>query len=253
MNDEYPLISCICVTREKPRLLSRAIDCFLAQTYPNRELIILYEDDDTATKDFIGSIRPNPQIKTTIVARSSQIRLGQLRNMAIQEAHGEYICQWDDDDWYHAGRLEYQYAIITQTGYAGCIMLKWIIFDSTTGQAYISNPRLWEGSILCKKNILLPGSYENKSVGEDTILIETLFSNKALYPIMHVPHLYIYNYHVGNTWDRAHWEFIFKSGTPLSDEINFEITRIMANAYDAVEGALLLDKLLNIPIVERAD
>lgn len=247
------LISCICVTREKPLLLRRAIDCFLAQTYPNRELIILYEADDVATKDFIDSMPFNPQIKIVTVARSSETRLGGLRNRAIQEAQGEYICQWDDDDWYHAGRLEYQYAVITQTGYAGCIMLKWIVFDSTTGKAYISNPRLWEGSILCKKDILLPGPYENKSIGEDTILIETLFSNKALYPIMHVPHLYIYNYHGGNTWNRAHWEFIFKSGTPLSEEINVDISRIMANACDAAEGALLLDRLLHIPIVERAD
>ena len=59
MNNQLPLISCICVTREKPSLLKRAIDCFLAQTYPNKELVILYEDDDYATEELVGAGFPD--------------------------------------------------------------------------------------------------------------------------------------------------------------------------------------------------
>lgn len=44
-----PLVSCLCVTRHKPQKLRRAVACFIAQSYPNKELVIVYETDDRAT------------------------------------------------------------------------------------------------------------------------------------------------------------------------------------------------------------
>ena len=50
-----PLISCICITRNRPGYLSKAIVCFKQQTYPNKELVILYEEDDLLTAAFFAA------------------------------------------------------------------------------------------------------------------------------------------------------------------------------------------------------
>jgi glycosyltransferase involved in cell wall biosynthesis len=224
-------------------MLEKAIRCFLNQTYPNKELIVLYEDDDKETASFISKMPPSENIKVINTPRSPDIKLGQLRNMAIQAAAGTYICQWDDDDWYHASRLQYQYQQVAATSYAGCIMMVWVIFDSTTDKAYISNYRPWEGSLFCTKEILLNVKYDNSSAGEETPVIEYLLSRKLLHTIADVPWLYIYNFHGSNTWAHDHWKEIFKYSLPQSDAINKEIVKIVTQEYDVTSASFMLNEI----------
>lgn len=250
MSEEYPLISCICVTRGKPRMLERSIRCFREQTYPTKELIILFELDDDDTRQFVDTMSTHPDIRVFPVERHPEVKLGQLRNLAIQKANGEYICQWDDDDWYHIGRLEYQYAVIAGSESAGCIIREWLVFDATTGKGYISNSRLWEGSVLCQKKELEKYGYENKSAGEDCAPIISLFKAEKLCPITDVHHLYIYIYHGKNTFHHPHWDLIFQASSLLPDPINTEIKKILAQEYTPSEGSFLLDKLFDNHIFE---
>ena len=108
MNHEYPLISCICVTYRKPALLERAIRCFESQTYPNKELVILYEDHDEPTVTYITGHTFSPGIRCICTPGNPKKTLGELRNIANNAAKGEFLCQWDDDDWYHPSRLTFR-------------------------------------------------------------------------------------------------------------------------------------------------
>ena len=47
MNAEAPLVTCVCLTRNRREFLPRAIECFLAQTYEPRELLVLNDDKIT--------------------------------------------------------------------------------------------------------------------------------------------------------------------------------------------------------------
>jgi glycosyltransferase involved in cell wall biosynthesis len=248
MITEMSLISCICVTRKKSGFLKRAIECFLAQTYPNKELIILYEDDDVDTEEFLAQGFPvESSIRLFKAAAYPKMTLGELRNVAIKVARGEFICQWDDDDWYHICRLERQYSKLFSEGRHGSILTQWLVFDHTTAMAYISNVRLWEGSILCRKSVLEEKAYEDKPLGEDTATIEYLASRDSLYFLHEVPGLYIYVYHGGNSWNYEHWSRIFRSSTVLPPEDSRIVADILDGEYPIGEGSLLLDV-----IVERA-
>ena len=57
-----PLISCLCVTRARVPLLKRAVACFHAQTYPQKELVLLYEHDDRETAAFIDTLDPHRKL-----------------------------------------------------------------------------------------------------------------------------------------------------------------------------------------------
>jgi len=245
MNSLSSLISCVCVTRKKPELLQRSIDCFLAQTYPNKELIILYEDDDVATERFIGKGFPTESgIRLFRVSAYPKMALGELRNVAIQAAMGELICQWDDDDWYHRCRLEEQYNMLFQEGRHGSILTQWLVYDGLTETSYISNVRPWEGSILCRKSVLQQKAYEDKPLGEDTATIEYLVSMDSLHLIDGMPGLYIYVYHGNNSWDYEHWKEIFQCSTALSAADSLIVSDILNGKYPIGEASLLVDLII---------
>lgn len=216
MSEKYPLISCICVTYRKPESLKNAIACFEAQTYPHKELIILFEDHDQETVAFLtNDLTRTENIRTIGVAGSPKKTLGELRNIALQCANGVFVCQWDDDDWFHTERIDYQYNIIAENGVNGCILTRWIIFDQCGERVFISNQRLWEGSLMCKRDVLMAKKYENKAKGEDTDVVNYLYDNGHLIGINDRPELYVYIYHGKNTWDITHFTKIFNASSEL--------------------------------------
>jgi cellulose synthase/poly-beta-1,6-N-acetylglucosamine synthase-like glycosyltransferase len=245
MHSQSSLVSCVCVTRNRPDLLKRSIECFLAQTYANRELIVLYEDDDTATEEFVGNgFSPDSGVRLIRVPAYPKMTLGELRNVAIKIARGEFVCQWDGDDWYHMNRIELQYRKLFTEGRHGSILTQWLVYDGVTETAYISNERLWEGSILCRTRVLQEKAYEDKPLGEDTATIEYLASRGSLCLLNEMPGLYIYVYHGNNSWDYEHWSAIFEASTALSATDSGIIADILNGRYSVSEGSVLLDGIL---------
>ncbi len=79
-----------------------AIKCFLAQDYPNLELIIV--DDGT---DRVADLVPvDPRI--LYVPLETKAKLGLKRNYANEQSKGEFIVNWDDDDWSSPSRVTRQ-------------------------------------------------------------------------------------------------------------------------------------------------
>jgi len=242
---DVPLISCICITRNRADLLNRAIDCFRAQTYTNKELLVLYEDDDLNTKNCLNSIS-SPEIKIIEVPSASKLSLGKLRNLSIKSCGGDFFCQWDDDDWYHQNRLKFQMDVIKKSQFPACILMYWIVFDSTESKAYLSPFWAWEGSLLCKKKLIMHNlQYADKKKKEDTPLIRKLLKQHCVFPVL-MPKLYIYVYHSKNTWDYDHWHNnIITKGKPLSDSTSELIGGILDGHFSVEEGSKLLDRITN--------
>jgi glycosyltransferase involved in cell wall biosynthesis len=240
----YPLISCICITKCKPHLLQRAINCFSGQSYPNKEIIIAYEKGDNLTKSLLEKLSPSNDLVTIEVDPSLGFKLGYLRNLAIQMANGQLIAQWDDDDWYHRDRLLNQFTQINNSEFWGCVMTQWIVFNSIDQKVFLSNVRLWEGSLLCEKNVFDTCKYSNMSSGEDTPIVEQLFTKSKLGLITDLPHMYIYIYHGANTCNTAHWNYIFSRGRILDENIAGDIKKIIDPLLDVSDASDLLDEIL---------
>ena len=223
-----PLASCLCVTHKKPLMLQRVIECFRNQSYANRQMVIVYEKSDEATSNFLRVHKWENSIKIVEVSyQPVKMVLGQLRNISIREADGDYVCQWDDDDWYDPDRLAVQMACVLQTRHPACVLSRWIVYDAIGRKAYLSNKRLWEGSILCEKSILQNKPYPEISKGEDTKVIDYLSDNDLLAVIPDMPELYIYTYHGANTWESSHFEDIFNASSELSPDDCAQVIDIM--------------------------
>jgi len=228
MAEQYPIISCICITYNRPKFLHRAIICFIEQNYPNKELVISYPKTDLITKQIIDSFS-NLSLNILEVQRKETEPLGNARNLAIDKCHGSYVCMWDDDDWYHASRLSYQYNSMktSGTGFQASVLSRILLYDSTTKKSYLSFDYTWDGSLLCRKEIIYQNQYAHIEKAEDTHIIKFLDFNKLLYHIEDSPFLYIYIYHGENTWDYKHYEYFLDKSELLNDEVTETIQKLL--------------------------
>ncbi|MET1056743.1 MAG: glycosyltransferase family A protein [Pedobacter sp.] len=230
MRDKYPLISCICVTNNRTEFLKRAINCFASQNYPNKELVISYPFNDSQTKELIADLMGRSDLPITRTERSDKESVGNARNEAISKCKGDYVCVWDDDDWYHPSRLSFQFNSMNTTGigFNASVLTRVLLFDNTTQKAYMSFSYCWENTLLCRKEIIMQNQYAHQNRGEDTHIIKFLDGKKFLHHIQESPFLYVYIYHGQNTWNYQHYEYLMKKSELLSDEVTASIRELIS-------------------------
>lgn len=117
-----PLVSAVMPTGNRPNYVKHAIEMFMAQSWPEKELIIL---DDS----------PYPhQLPLIYDRRIRHIRLydktplGLKHDMGVSLAMGEYICHWDDDDWFAPNRIERQVKALDDNKADVCGFLRDLVF-----------------------------------------------------------------------------------------------------------------------------
>jgi glycosyltransferase involved in cell wall biosynthesis len=247
-SNNLPLVSCLCISHNSVELLSRSVSCFLHQTYPNKELVVVYTQDNIKTAAYLNTLS-NPLIKKIEIPESTYT-LGEKRNLAISECNGFYFCVWDDDDWYSNNRIEFQVQRLTDTQFKCDVLSQLLIFDSLKNEAYISAKRwAWEQTMLCEKSVSKEPAlrYANIDRGEDSVFVFNLRENNLLLTISN-PSLYIYVYHGDNTWHRKHWEDnIIRWGTKLSEEQSLSVKKILSAEYDNSKASEILEEIV-LPI-----
>ncbi len=108
------MISVIMLTYNRERLVSRAIESILAQTYRDFEFIIV----DNGSADRSG------QIADEYAARDGRVRvihrergnIGSGRNAGLDAARGDTITFIDDDDWAEPDFLEFLSSLLEENG-----------------------------------------------------------------------------------------------------------------------------------------
>jgi glycosyltransferase involved in cell wall biosynthesis len=109
------LISCVLPTRGRRELAQKAVDCFLAQDYPNRELVILDDADETSFPE--GVTHPLVRYFRTS-ANSERMTIPPKRNAVNALTEGSVIAHLDSDDWSSPDRLSHQMQLMEESGKA---------------------------------------------------------------------------------------------------------------------------------------
>lgn len=98
-----PEISVIIPTYNRSKLLKRAIESVVKQSFTDFEIIIIDDCSEDDTQDFVKSIHD----QRLVYFRHSKNRGGSAaRNTGIKRAKGKYITFLDDDDEYTDDRLK---------------------------------------------------------------------------------------------------------------------------------------------------
>jgi hypothetical protein len=97
-----PKVTCVMPTYNRRAFVERSIRLFLAQDYPNRELVIVDDGED----DVADMVPAGVPVRHVRLRRRTTI--GEKRNLVAHETDGDLLVQWDDDDWYGPSRLSRQ-------------------------------------------------------------------------------------------------------------------------------------------------
>ena len=162
------LVSSIMPTHNRRVFVPRAIAYFLRQDYPDKELVIVDNGPDLV-EDLVPA---DPRIR--YLRCDEQLSIGAKRNLACQQARGEIILHWDDDDWMADWRISYQVESLLKKQADICGLSNIFYYHPAAGRAwryvYPDGGRQWVGgNTLCyRKSVWQENAFPNINVGEDT-------------------------------------------------------------------------------------
>lgn len=191
---DVPLVSCLMVTSNRPRHAERAIECFIAQSYPNRELVVIDGSESDQLQQGVEAIRIR-KIKLHR-ERPAGRSMGELRNLAVQRSSGQYVCIWDDDDLYDPDRLSVQMSAINRLNADACFLARLQLWWPARRILALSFRRTWEGSLICAKDKM--PLYLDLPKAEDQSIAYRLWRSQRVV-MLDEPRLYTYVFHGANT------------------------------------------------------
>lgn len=221
------MVSCITVTKNRVDFLKKSISHYINQTYNDKELIIGYYLSDLDTKDYLENLPFNFTNENNInFYPLTDQTTGSARNHIIQKASGEYLCIWDDDDYYHPNRIQEQLTYLKSSNRLATALVSILVYSTKREEVRLGFERItgWEGSLLLHKSIFT--NYEDLTTGEDTPLLIHLDNQKQL-ALQFNPDLYIYILHDSNTSSVRHLENIFDYSFKLSPKKNREVISLI--------------------------
>lgn len=197
-----PKVSALMLTGkcvERYPLARVAVECFDRQTWPNKELIIVNH----------GTVQlsdgRDPRVREFMIKREPGMTLGDIRNISIEAADGDWCVQWDDDDWHHPTRIETQMAMAEED--ALCTFLWQVRCNLYDGTAFYDRfPGGQHMSILFSRSIR--HRYPKLEIREDTAFKEkfrrTNVIDNGVDNVAADPFQYVRFYHGRNIWDADH-------------------------------------------------
>lgn len=199
----HPLVSCVMVTRDRPRFAAQAVAYFLAQDYPNAELVIV-EDGTTRLVDSLPRDR-----RVRIVPAGPHHSIGSLRNTGCAAATGELVILWDDDDWHGPTRISQQVAplLAGTADITGLTDLDW--FEPASWRSWRLGPQLhrtmlrrdvYGGTIAFRRVLWTRHRFPDRSLAEDADFLDRVVVGGARLHRVSGQGCYVYIRHGSNTW-----------------------------------------------------
>ena len=200
-----PLASCILVTGGRRSFFKLAVECYLAQEYPRKELVVI-DEGPQAVKDILNDI-----LGVRYYHISDRRSIGAKRNLGCAAAKGDVLVQWDDDDWYGTARLSRQVAPLAD-GRADITALeaRWIA-ELPGGEFWTVSPKLHRrmfycdvhaGTLAFTRAVWMSGARypEDRGPGEDAAFLYAALGGGQRLLRMANDELFVYMRHSANAW-----------------------------------------------------
>lgn len=162
------LVSVVMPTFNSRRFLAKSIESILNQTYTHLELLIV--DDCSSDKNTIDILNSYAQKdnRVRVVFLQANGGPGVARNVAIEQAQGQYIAFCDSDDRWMPNKLEVQLDAMRKGGYALCCSSYLICDDSDRVVGVnIAPSEITFGMMKCDNKVgCLTAIYDVKALGQ---------------------------------------------------------------------------------------
>jgi len=110
------LVSIITPAYNAGKYISYTIDSVISQTYGNWEMLIVDDCSTDKTREIIENYKSKDD-RIKLVSLSKNMGVANARNVAIQQARGNYIAFLDSDDLWTRDKLEVQINYMRENNY----------------------------------------------------------------------------------------------------------------------------------------
>lgn len=208
-------VSCLMVTLPVPLRFDfcrRSIAAFCAQTLPRKELVMVVDSGpDSARARLLEYVASLQRSDIRVLTPPGQLNLGQLRNISVENATGDVLCHWDDDDLHHPERLERQFTALTTGDHEAVLLSEVLQYFPQTRSLYCTNWKATEAgghtaTLMVRRSagIHYPTEGTLACLGEDLQVALALRRRGRLGFIPGMPYLYVYVSHGMNSWSDEH-------------------------------------------------
>ncbi len=179
-----PLVCAVMLTKDRPEMAKRAVECFRKQTYQNKRILVV----NSGPKPLFTEAT---DLREPCFVGIDALTIGALRNHAARYASSHYTTRddcpeifihWDDDDYSHPNRIAEQVALLQSSG-KQCVGYREMLFwkepwkaprngdweDQHEAWLYRNNdPRYCLGTSLCYwREVWEKRPFKDVSRGED--------------------------------------------------------------------------------------
>lgn len=217
MRSSTPKISCLTVTDNRLVMLKEAMDCYCLQTYPNREMVIVTAGGERYCRAIQTHLNELHRDDIRLVRVSEpRATLGRLRNISLQAAEGDVVCQWDDDDFYHPDRLALQWKEMSESHADACFLTdhlqffvarRVLLWVDWTGSAHVPpGGELVPGTVMAfaGADFRYPELGCDSHLGEDNAFRDQIYRDLKVVTLRDHGQLYVYRFHGHNTTSEEH-------------------------------------------------
>ncbi len=149
------LVTVYVPTKNRLKLLKRAVYSVLAQTTREIELIVVSDGSDDGSCEFINSIVSDISIR--LIHNEKSVGACVARNQAIEIANGQFVTGLDDDDFFMPHRverfLEHWKLLESQNIHFSCLFDSKIAYDGTKIFTESTSEAVTAKEILCANKI----------------------------------------------------------------------------------------------------
>lgn len=229
-----PRVSCLMPTLPgREEMAKRAVDDFINQTWPNKELVLAC----SGKKELILPFFDYVQGMTDIIARPFEVGfafaatesgnplpLGMMRNITNDHATGDWCCTWDDDDRHHPERIARHMDCTWKNNQADISYLnqQLHIFTDTKEIWWVDWQTNRSPGYVCYKTTTerYPTEGEIANRGEDKMFLRQLAARDYRFAKVETElPLYIRHFHGSNAWGRRHHEVLVRGHSVTAKRI----------------------------------
>ncbi len=154
--------------------MERILNNYLGQDYPNKELIVILNNNNLVLADWKSSVKMHSDIR--VFQLDEDISLGECYNFAVCKANYGLIAKFDDDDCYTAQYLSdaTRTHIVSKAEVVGKLC-RFVYFSALSTLAlccsdleYQYTPLVVGASMLINKDVFHRVKFPNLTYGEDT-------------------------------------------------------------------------------------
>jgi glycosyltransferase involved in cell wall biosynthesis/GT2 family glycosyltransferase len=225
-------VSCVMPTRGRPEFALQAVRYFQRQHHADAELVIV----EDGSPELADRLPRDPRIR--LVSSDGARSIGALRNLACQEASGDVIVQWDDDDWHGPERLSRQLAPIADGSADITALRDALIFDLSAWEFWRWSAQLHRqmfvrdvhgGTLAFRREVWQRlARYPDRSLAEDAAFLQQSVRRGARLQALPADGLFLYVRHGTNSWrldqrsaagssEAAGWRAVAEPDLPAAD------------------------------------